>query len=129
MTSKVKGPPYEIPDGFTDMLQLFVVHVLRNQPDNLLDCATEYFLNLQGIKQPLDSIKVGQGKTNLQGNLNNTKPVDHKEEQLSQAQTLVAASQQTIGITATEAAPEAVNSMSNVVKEGTLHVDRLLIAF
>lgn len=122
MASKVKGPPYEIPDGFTDMLQLFVVHILRNQPDNLLDCATEYFLNLQGIKEPLESIKVGKGQTNLQGNLNNRNPVDHKEQQFSQAQSLVAASQQTIEITSAETASEVPSPNNNTGKEGTLRL-------
>lgn len=94
------GPPYEIPDGFTDMLQRFVVHILRNQPDNLLDCATEYFLGLQGVKKPLESIKTGQSREmsylNLEDgtNCNNNNTEEQKLQQFSKS--LLAASKQTV---------------------------------
>ena len=98
MANKAKGPPYEIPDGFTDMLQRFVVHILRNQPDNLLDCATEYFLSLQGVNKPLASIKIGQSREmsylNLESSSNNDNSEEAKLQQFSQC--LVAASKQTI---------------------------------
>jgi hypothetical protein len=95
-----KGPPYEIPDGFTDMLQRFVVHILRNQPDNLLDCATEYFLCLQGVKKPLESIKTGQSREmsylNFEesSNCNNNNSEEQKLQQFSKC--LLAASKQNV---------------------------------
>lgn len=98
--NKVKGPPYEIPDGLTDMLQQFVVHLLRHQPEDLVDCATEYFLDLQGMKQPLDSIKVGKYQVISHNNVapsksrNNNNADEAKLQQLSEC--LIAASKQNI---------------------------------
>ena len=100
MASQAKGPPYEIPDGFTDLLQRFVVHILRNQPDNLLDCATEYFLGMQGIKKPLESTMTGNSREMLYLNLEGSKKGynENSDDSTSQtiSQSVLAASKQSI---------------------------------
>ena len=37
----------EIPPGLTDLLQTFVIQVLRQKPDDLVGFAAQYFNNLQ----------------------------------------------------------------------------------
>lgn len=39
---------FEIPPGLTDLLQEFTIAVLRQQPHDLVEFASEYFNNLKG---------------------------------------------------------------------------------
>ena len=92
-----RGPPYGIPEGFPDFLQRFVVHVLKNQPENLAECAIKYFSSIdESQKQSQDqSVKVGNSKVmsylNVSHNDNNDADSPLQINQMSEC--LLAASQ------------------------------------
>ena len=81
-----KGPPYGIPQGFPDLLQRFVVHVLRNQPDaeNIIGCAVDYFLALQKSNVPLDSVKIGRSNVMSYLSIINNENKDEQDPVISQ---------------------------------------------
>lgn len=94
-----RGPPYSIPEGFPDVLQRFVVHVLKSQPDNLIDCAAKYFASMQAdVGNHLQSMKAGRSKVMSYLDVsqsNNNNPGDAQSSSIQQiSQSLIAASQQ-----------------------------------
>ena len=94
-----KGPPYSIPEGFPDVLQRFVVHVLKSQPDNVIDCAAKYFAAMQAdVGSHLQSSKAGRSKVMSYLDIsksNNNNPGDASSVSVQKmSQSLIAASQQ-----------------------------------
>ena len=85
-----KGPPYGIPDGFPDLLQRFVVHVLKNQPDNLVHCAIKYFVSMRNEQLP-------DSKIMSYLSMSNNENSDDQQAHLNQmSECLIAASQQAL---------------------------------
>ena len=114
-----KGPPYSIPDGFPDVLQRFVVHVLKSQPDNLIDCAAKYFASMQSdMGNHLQSMKSGRSKVMSYlevSKSNNNNPGDTTATSSSiqqMSQSLIAASQQLLAQDMPKSASKPVPSPS-----------------
>ena len=47
---------YGIPEGFEDLLEHFVVEVLRDQPEDMVDFGVNYFGCLNDVSFKLESI-------------------------------------------------------------------------
>lgn len=110
-----KGPPYGIPDGFPDLLQKFVVHILKHQPENIVDCAVDYFVEMQNQNKVNSgqSIKVGTSNVMSYLNVSSNTEDDTKLNQISES--LIASSHQNLP---TEAVPSTHNA--NKEKSGII---------
>ena len=104
-----RGPPYGIPDGFPDLLQKFVVHILKHQPDDIVKCAVGYFTDLhnQANLNGQQSMKVGT--SNVMSYIDDTA---HKQ----MSECLIAASQQKVSVDAREVQSPQNNYKSGIFK-------------